>query len=196
MSRGEPMRTLARAFSFRRLSHRFADDRRGSAAAEFCIILPVILTLTFGVAELCNIAAVSRKLTLTAYAMSDMVAASTSINDAGIQNVLSAGKLLLRPYPADGDLKLRVSAVNIDANKQATVQWSDAVPPSEKRQGAVTIPPGLLVANTQLIWGEVSYKYKPNYGTFSLLSAWPFAYEHYQFFARPRESSTVCRSAC
>jgi Flp pilus assembly protein TadG len=191
------MRTRARAFSFRRLPRRFADDRRGSAAAEFCIILPVILIFVFGVAELCNIAAVSRKLTLTAYAMSDMVAQASAINDAGMQNVLAAGKVLLRPYPADNDLKLRVSAVNIDANKQATVQWSDAEPASEKRgAGAVTIPPALLVPNTQLIWGEVSYKYKPNYGTFSLLSAWPFTYEHYQFFARPRESSTVCRSSC
>jgi Flp pilus assembly protein TadG len=190
------MRTRARAFSFRRLPRRFADDRRGSAAAEFCIILPVILTFTFGVAEVCSIASVSRKLTLTAHAMSDMVAQATSIDDAGIQNVMAAGKLLLRPFPADADLKLRVSAVNIDANKQATVQWSDAQPASEKRAGAVTIPPALLVPNTQLIWGEVSYKYKPNYGPFSLLVAWPFEYEHYQFFARPRESSTVCRSSC
>jgi TadE-like protein len=219
MSRGEAMRTRSQeqtpakrasskpysvkpaglaAISFRRLPRRFADDSRGSAAAEFCIILPVILIFVFGLVEVCNVISVSRKLTLTAHTISDMVGQATAINDEGVKNVLEAGKVLLQPYPNDPDvLFLRISAVQIDANKQATVVWSDAEPSTEKRgNGAVTIPPALLIPDTQLIWGEVSYKYKPNLGSFTLKTPWSYPYERFQSFSKPRESSTVCRSSC
>jgi TadE-like protein len=191
------MRTRSRACSFRRLPLRFADDNRGSAAAEFCIILPLILAFAFGVHEVCNVIAVDRKLTLTARTMSDIVAQATAINDTEMKNVLATGKVMLQPYPADSDLKLRVSAVKIDANKQATVEWSDAEPASEARgKGPVSVPPALLIPDTELIWGEAAYKYKPGLGSFGLKSGWSYPYENNQFFARPRESSIVCRSSC
>jgi Flp pilus assembly protein TadG len=190
------MQPRSRTFSFRRLSRRLSDDSRGTAAAEFAIILPAILAFAFGATEVLNLIALDRKLTLTARAVSDIVAQATKVNDADMANVLSSGKVLLQPYP-DNELKIRVSAVNIDANKNATVVWSDASPPSEARgNGAVTIPAALLIANTQLIWGEVAYTYKPNFGAFSLKSSWTLSYENNNFFARPRESSGVCRSGC
>jgi Flp pilus assembly protein TadG len=196
MSLGEPMQTRSRAFSFRRVPRRFADDSRGTAAMEFVIILPVILAFAFGASEICNLIAIDRKLTITARAISDIVAQDTEISDTEMTNILNAGKVILQPYPG-GDLKLRVSAVTIDADKKATVVWSDADPPSEERaNGAVTIPPALLIPNTQLIWGEVAYSYKPGFGAFVLKSVWPLTYENNQFFARPRESSSVCRPSC
>jgi Flp pilus assembly protein TadG len=190
------MRKGSRLLSFWRLSRHFADDSRGLAATEFVIILPLILALAFGVAEISNALTIARKLTVTARAVSDIVAQATSISDADIANVLKTGKVMLQPYP-ESTLKLRVSAVSIDANKNATVVWSDASPASEARApGAVTIPPALLIPDTQLVWGEVAYEYKPNFGLLSIKSLWSFTYEKNQFFARPRESSTVCRSGC
>ena len=190
------MRVQSRALSFLRLPRRFADDPRGTAAAEFCIILPLMLGFAFGVSEVCNLIAVDRKLTLTAHAISDMVAQTSAVSDADMANVLNAGKVLLQPYSAN-ELKLRVSAVNIDANQNATVVWSDGSPSGEARQkGPVTVPAALRVPNTQLIWGEVAYDYKPNHGAFSLKSMWSLKYEKNQYFSRPRESSVVCRPSC
>jgi Flp pilus assembly protein TadG len=182
--------------SFKRLCRRFVGDDRGGAAAEFAIVTPVILALAFGASELGNGVAAGRKASLTARAISDIVAQGKSTSDAEIANVLSVGKVLMYPYP-DTNLKLRVSAINIDSNGQASVVWSDALPASEKRgNGAVTIPAALRVPGTQLIWGEVSYDYKPNLGAFTLLPTWSFKYDKNNMFARPRESSVVCRTGC
>jgi Flp pilus assembly protein TadG len=189
------MRALSTA-SFKRLCRQFADDDRGGAAAEFAIIVPAILAFAFGVSEVGNGIAAGRKAALTARAISDIVAQGKSASDDEIASVLSVGKVLLYPYP-DTTLKLRVSAINIDSNGQASVVWSDALPSSEKRaNGAVTIPAALRVPNTQLIWGEVAYDYKPNLGAFTLLPTWSFKYADNNMFARPRESSVVCRTGC
>lgn len=190
------MRACSRAFSFRRLPRRFADDSRGLAATEFAIIFPLIVALAFGAAEVGNALTIDRKLTLTARALSDIVSQGTAVNDTEMANILKTGKVLLQPY-SDSDLKLRVSAVDIDADGKATVAWSDASPASEARaKGAVSIPAALLVPNTQLIWGEAAYDYKPNLGPFAIKPMWSFQYEKNEFFARPRESSIVCRPAC
>ena len=182
--------------SFKLLCRRFADDERGGAAAEFAIITPAILAFAFGVSEVGNGVAAGRKASLTARAISDIVAQGKSASDAEIASVLSVGKVLMYPYP-DTNLKLRVSAIDVDANGQARVVWSDALPSSEKRaNGAVTIPAALRVPSTQLIWGEVAYDYKPNLGAFTLLPTWSFKYENNNMFARPRESSVVCRTGC
>ncbi len=142
MSRGEAMRTRSKIFSFGCLPRRFADDSRGLAATEFAIIFPLIVAVAFGAAEICNALTIDRKLTLTARAVSDIVSQGTAVSDTEMANILKTGKTLLQPY-SDSDLKLRVSAVDVDADGKATVVWSDASPASEARpKGAVSIPDG------------------------------------------------------
>jgi Flp pilus assembly pilin Flp len=193
---GELMRARSRASSFWCLPRRFADDSRGIAATEFAIIFPLIVALAFGAAEICNALTIDRKLTLTARAVSDIVSQGTAVNDTEMANILKTGKVLLEPY-AESGLKLRVSAVDIDAGGKATVAWSDAFPASEARaKGPVSLPAALLIPNTQVIWGEAAYDYKPNLGPFAIKPLWSFQYEKNEFFARPRESSTVCRPSC
>ena len=181
------MSARSRIFSFRCLPRRFADDSRGLAATEFAIIFPLIVAVAFGAAEICNALTIDRKLTLTARAVSDIVSQGTAVSDTEMTNILKTGKTLLQPY-SDSDLKLRVSAVSIDADGKATVVWSDASPTSEARaKGAVSLPTALLIPNTQLIWGEAAYDYKPNLGSFAIKPLWSFQYEKNEFFARPRE---------
>jgi hypothetical protein len=190
------MRARSRASSFRCLPRRLADDSRGIAATEFAIIFPLIVALAFGASEVCNALTIDRKLTLTARAVSDIVSQGTAVNDTEMATILKTGKVLLEPY-AESGLKLRVSAVDIDAEGKATVAWSDASPASEARaKGPVSLPEALLIPNTQLIWGEAAYDYKPNLGPFAVKPLWSFKYEKNEFFARPRESTGVCRPSC
>jgi Flp pilus assembly protein TadG len=196
MSRGEQMNAKPHAFSFGRLPGQFARDRRGAAAIEFAIVLPVMMAIAFSATEFCNAVAIERKLTTTARAISDIVAQGTAVSDAEMANVLKAGKTLLQPYP-DSKLRLRVTAVNIDAQSKATVAWGDASPPGDARakNSTVTIPPDLLIPNTQVIWGEVAYDFTAVPSI--IKSLWQFKYENNQMFARPRASSgKVCRPAC
>lgn len=173
---------------------RTATDTRGSAAVEFAIITPAILSLFFGTAELSQAVAVDRKVTITARALSDLVAQSTTIADADMSNIFNAVTSIMTPY-ASSPMSARVSAVNINATgTTATVAWSNVTGTTYSARAkdqvvTASVPTALRVANTQLIWSEVSYGYvsplgKFITGTLNLTE---------QFFARPRQSSTICR---
>jgi len=192
------MNTSISASRLKRQVRCFADDQRGGASIEFAILIPVMLGMAYGAAELCNGIAIDRKVSTTARTVSDIVAQATTVSDTDMANVLNAGKVLLQPYPTDS-LKIRVSAVQIDATKKATIVWSDASSTGEARKpnDVVTIPAALAIANTQIIWGEVAYDFKPNSPFGAIKAVWNFKYEDNQFFARPRESTgKVCRPTC
>ena len=168
---------------------RIVTDTRGIAATEFALITPAILGIFFGTAELSQGVAVDRKVTITARSLSDLVAQATTVSDADMTNIFNAATAIMTPYSAS-PLKARVSAVNIDASGNATIGWSSQSNWTAYAAGtAVTIPTALRMPNSQLIWGEISYDYTPPVakyisGTLNLTD---------QFFARPRQSSTVCR---
>lgn len=171
-------------------SGRFVRDTRGAAAVELAIITPAILGLFFGTAELADGVAVDRKVTITARSLSDLVSQyDTLITNAAMTNVLNATTAIMTPYAAS-PLKIKVSAVNIDASGNAKVAWGDAANDTARNPNdTVTIPTALKIPNTQLIWSEISYAYTPTvakYITGSLTLT-------EQFFARPRQSSTICR---
>jgi hypothetical protein len=52
--------------------------------------------------------------------------------------------------------------LNIDANKNVTVKWSATR--NGGVGGTVTVPSALQVANSQLIYSQVSYAYTPTVG--------------------------------
>ena len=168
---------------------RIIIDTRGAAAVEFALIAPAILSIFLGTAELSQGVAIDRKVTITARSLSDLVAQSTTISDADMTNIFSAATAIVTPY-SSSPLKARVSAINIDASGNATVGWSSQSNWTAYTPGtAVTIPTALKMPNSQLIWGEVTYAYTPTVakyisGTLNLTD---------QFFARPRQSNTVCR---
>jgi hypothetical protein len=78
--------------------------------------------------------------------------------------------------------------VKIDANSNATIDWSVTMNGTVRAKGSsVTLPAALLVPSTCLIWSEVSYLYKPTIGyvvtnTLTLKD---------QMYMRPRQSDCV-----
>lgn len=70
------------------------------------------------------------------------------------------------PYPSSL-IKVTVSSVKIDADKKATVEWSDtchgtAYAPNSPAPIATSSP--LAIPNSWLIWAEVTYTYTPIFG--------------------------------
>lgn len=174
---------------------RMIRERSGSAAVEFAIITPAMLTIFFGTAEVSTGVAIDRKVVLTARALSDLVAQQPNgtINDADLTNILNAASAVMSPYPTSTQLHIKVSAVNIDSKGVATVGWGKSQNATARAKGdVVSIPSALAMPNSQLIWSEISYDYKPAVGyvltgTLNLSD---------QFFARPRDSSTICWVTC
>jgi Flp pilus assembly protein TadG len=169
---------------------RFAAERRGLAAVEFAMLLPMMLTLFLGSVEVTTGIAIQRKVTLTAHALADLSSQFTVIADADMSNILSASSDVIAPYAA-AKLQSVVSELSISSAGQATVVWSATLNGTARTVGStVSVPSGLAVPNSYLLLGEASYSYNPTYGyvitgTMTLSD---------QIYMRPRQSNSVAYS--
>jgi Flp pilus assembly protein TadG len=174
-----------------RLLGRYGADRRGIAAVEFAMLLPMMLTLYLGSVEVSTGVAVNRKLTLTTRALADLTSQYTDVTDADMSNILNASSDIIAPYPVSG-LSAVVSELSIDATGNTTVAWSDTLNGTARSIGeAVTIPASLVVPNTYLILAEVSYSYNPSFGY--VLTHTMTLNDH--IYMRPRQSTSIQRTA-
>jgi Flp pilus assembly protein TadG len=169
---------------------RFAKERRGLAAVEFALLLPMMMTLFLGSVEVTTGVAVQRKVTLTARALADLSSQFTTIADSDMTNILNASSDIIAPY-ASNKLASVVSELSINAQGQATVVWSDTLNGTARSVGStVTIPTNLAVANTYLILGEAQYSYNPSYGY--VVTGTLTLTDH--IYMRPRQSSSIARN--
>ena len=153
---------------------RFVNDRRGIAAIEFAMIVPIMLVLFFGTVEFSSGVAVDRKVSLAARALSDLTSQSPSVASIDMANFFAASCGIMYPYAgspctaSNNPTKAVISELYVDPSTlQARVQWSNAY------QGGVvravdsivtTVPSGLLIGGTYLIFSEVSFLYTPAVG--------------------------------
>lgn len=170
---------------------RLRRDERGVSAVEFALLLPLMVTLYLGAVELSQAIGIDRKVTLTTRTVADLASQAKVINNAQMTNILDASASVVLPYDST-PLKVTVSRVDVDANGTAKVVWSDTRGGDaiHQKDDVVTLPTALNVANSSLIWGEVSYKYKPAIGyvvtgTLNLND---------QIYMAPRLSATVNRT--
>nr|WP_041756104.1 TadE/TadG family type IV pilus assembly protein [Bradyrhizobium sp. ORS 278] len=146
-----------------RLLRRFRADHSGVAATEFAFIVPLMLVMFFGTVEFCSAIAVDRKVTLMARTLSDLTSQSTSVGDSDMSNFFAASTGIMYPY-STSPVNATISEIVVDSTgKQATVVWSKGSVPRTTGT-TVGIPADLLVANTYLIFSEVSYQYVPTIG--------------------------------
>lgn len=140
----------------------FAGDRRGVSAVEFALLAPLMITLYVGCAEVSDAVGADRKVSLTAAALTNLSSQVTIISTTDMTNILDASSAIISPYSAS-QLQITLSCINIDASKNATVKWS-VTRGGTLRSGTITVPSALAVANSQLLFGEASYQYKPTVG--------------------------------
>jgi Flp pilus assembly protein TadG len=178
----------------RKLSHtlsHFAGERRGIAAVEFAMLLPVMMTLFLGSVEVSTGAAIKRKVALTARALADLSSQSTSISNASMSNILNASTAIIAPYASTG-LQTVVSELSINANGVATVVWSDTLNGTARSVGStVTLPASMATPNTFLLLGEAQYTYNPPYG---YVITGPLTMSD-QTYMQPRQSTSVARTS-
>jgi Flp pilus assembly protein TadG len=180
--------------AMRHLRHRLAPlprDQRGATAVEFALLLPLMVTLYFGAVEVSQGISVDRKVSLTARTVADLVSQVSSVNNAGMNDILTASSAVMYPYSTN-TLKVTVTSVKIDGNGKATVDWSDSYNGTPRvKDSTVTVPAALVVPNSWLIWSEVQYAYTPSVGyvltgTLTLKD---------QLYMAPRISTSVARTA-
>ncbi|MGH6676465.1 MAG: TadE/TadG family type IV pilus assembly protein, partial [Xanthobacteraceae bacterium] len=189
----------------RRSLHRFAGRRDGVAAVEFAIILPFMLSLYVGGAELGDGLSVQFKATLAARTVADLTsqcgAASSSgqycdtanglaIDSTTMNQILGAASTVMTPY-STANMVVTVSELELTGgNGSATVIWSASNTGSGRAIGSsYTLPAAMqsLQSGTYLILGEVTYPYTPSLGY--VLTGTINMYQNALFF--PRNSSCV-----
>lgn len=101
-------------FSTRRLA-RFQSDRSGVAAIEFALILPLLVTIYFGLTELVRAIDTGRKTTLYARTIADLSGRATNGSPTATDMVaiLNAAVPIMRPYPTTG-LQVAVHAMGVE----------------------------------------------------------------------------------
>jgi Flp pilus assembly protein TadG len=174
-------------FRLRRSALDMLEDCRGIAATEFAVIVPVMLVMFFGTVEISSGVAVDRKVTLVARTLSDLTSQSISVSDTDLTSFFTASNAILKPY-APAPTKATITELHIDPTSLAArVQWSKGDSPRTPGS-TVVIPTQLQVADTYLIFSEVSYVYTPTIGYVMAKTGVNMADVAY---TRPRQSACV-----
>lgn len=170
-------------------SRRILTDERGVSAIEFALVLPLMLTLLIGGAEVGDGVATKLRMSRSAYTVADLASQFVSIQSSDMSNILSAGSVLIAPY-APSFLTVTVSEVTtIAPGGLAAVKWSASTGKARTAGQAITLPAAFsnLPVNTALILGEASYAYAPTLG-YSVTGTFTFADSYYLY---PRLSDCV-----
>ncbi len=171
----------------RRRAVDLVTDCRGIAATEFAVIVPIMLVMFFGTVEFSSGVAVDRKVTLMARTLSDLTSQSITVGDTDMTNFFAASTAIMTPYSST-PVKATISELYVDPTTlKARVQWSKGSVPRPV-SSTVTVPTALAIADTYLIFSEVSYRYVPAVGYVMAktgVNLSDFAY------TRPRQSRCV-----
>jgi Flp pilus assembly protein TadG len=117
-----------------------ARDGSGTAAIEFALILPVLVTLFFGTVEIANLTLAYMKLVSAAETVADLVTQQTTVSSTDIDNIAQAGKLVLTPLPP-APFGVAIASVTFNpANGNPTLAWQDT------RNAAAMTSPTTLAA--------------------------------------------------
>src|SRR5262249_3175878 len=138
-----------------RFIKRFRKDTSGMSAVEFGLLLPVMITSYFGVAEIGNYILADRKVTSVASTAADLVPQSTQVTNAGMAHIMASLNVVIQPFNPNS-ATIRITSVTADASGNTKVAWSDAVRTSPRAVGSViSMPAGLVPANQSVIYAEI-----------------------------------------
>jgi len=142
---------------------RFRKDKKGLAAVEFAMLLPVMLTLFFGVVELSLALTCRANVVNVASVAADLVAQESTMTTADMTNVFNAANAMLYPYDTSA-AKITVSSVVYDTNSKSLtvgkIGWSCAKNATARSVGSnFTLPNGLMTANSSVVVAEITYNY-------------------------------------
>jgi Flp pilus assembly protein TadG len=139
---------------------RFGRDRRGMAAVEFALLLPVMLTLSLGVVEVTNLVMAQRKLVAAAQTAADLIAQETDVTTAEVTDILEASKMVVRPL-STASLLIGIASVRYDDDSGAPyVDWTQGLNGGAV-ENAVDRATGLGQAGGGVVVVQATYNYTP-----------------------------------
>jgi Flp pilus assembly protein TadG len=190
---------------------RLVGDRRGVAAVEFALIVPLLLCMYLVTMETSQGIETNKKLSRVASMVADLIAQQQSVTAADVTAVMQIGAALLQPYNRSKPT-ITVTAIEItdEATPKVLVFWSRhlddkgvASKGSLTKGNTVTVPAALKVRNSFLVRVESTLNYKPviTYSTgeaktLGLTTAFNNISMGETYYLRPRMSTQVTCGDC
>jgi len=153
---------------------RFRKAQGGAAAVEFAMLLPILITLFFGVVETTLALLCQADVSMMASTAADLVSQVDQASSSDISNVYSAAGTILYPYysgGATGKPTIRITSVVYDSNSttpttSGKVAWTctqtgtgTLTPASRSVNGTVTFSQPLMTTNGSVLMAEIAYSY-------------------------------------
>ncbi|WP_027054501.1 TadE/TadG family type IV pilus assembly protein [Mesorhizobium erdmanii] len=188
----------------------FCSNRRGVAAVEFALIVPILLIMYFMTMEASQAIETSKKVSRIGSMVADLVTQQPTIVKADLDAIMKIGTSTIQPYNRSvPNITITAIQVTTDTPPQVKVVWSRKVASGVNSVGATagtatTVPATLNVAGTFLIRVESNLSYAPIISwstdspqklglTQSLTTTIPMGETYY---LRPRRSLTIPCADC
>jgi len=195
------IKTLRANRSLHRFLRRFLQDTKAIAATEFAMILPFMLVILIGMAEVTGTMNHDRKISRIASAITDLVAQAQTVSTSELSAVMDLGEKILAPYSTD-DLVTIVASVSFDEDGKASVDWSydsnGNKPWGKGKVPPIPLPDEVAKPNSSIVVGNVSLDYKPPFsGVFTEFFSRDSEIELTDtYYLRPRLTNTVTCTGC
>ena len=153
----------------------FRKSNNGAAAVEFALLLPVMITMFFGVVETTMALLCRADVSVMASTAGDLISQEKAATNTDLANIYSAAGTILYPYynpSVTGSAKptIRITSVIYDTVSKSTtagkVDWtctqtgSGTLAPTSRTVGStVTLPQALMTTNGSVVIAEVAYSY-------------------------------------
>lgn len=147
-------------------------DRRGVAATEFALVLPILLLFSAGTIEYSRLILLTQKLQSGSFLLADLAARDRTLSEEQVQNLFLAIDNVLQPFPFAARGRAIVTSVGANAAGQPVVNWQRqgegvvAFASTLGAEGAVAeLPESLeLAPGETVVAAEVFYAFEPLFG--------------------------------
>ena len=104
---------------------RFLSDRKGVAAVEFALVVPLMIVMYLGTVEMSGGIAINKKVSRVAGTVADLVTQQTAVTEDNLEDIMEIGEAVLFPYKTR---KPDILVVGIDVHSShpqgGKVAWS------------------------------------------------------------------------
>lgn len=146
---------------------RLGKDRRGVAAVEFALIVPILLILYFLTMEASQGIETSKKVSRANATVADLVAQQSTVDPDSLKAILEIADTTLRPYyRSEPDIVITAIEVVGKDNPKAQVAWEykvvgDSYGPGAVAGSATTLPNELTTEGAFLVRVTSTLAYVP-----------------------------------
>lgn len=146
----------------------FKHDRKGVAAVEFALVVPILLTLYIGTLELSMGLTVNKRIARVASTVADLVTQQENVDKATLHGIMGVAESVMYPYTTTKP-EITIVAVDVDEDhdKWGKVVWSRGMDVNGNFTSGravdsdIRVPNRLRFDDSFLIYVTAGIKYKP-----------------------------------